>query len=429
MTYANTSSPGTLPEHAPLIIEIARPVLERAVRRLLRGSAEVALNAGLLRTESGTRLLIATDAAPEPPADYRRVILRHEDSPMSAVDTGPEAGVELLVDAQGALRSTHPSVVRIRVVGTGLHQATITEAASPAGSSRWSRIAGALGAAAHARLRETRFAVVGCGRTGSLVATTLARIGVSHLTLIDPDTVELHNLDAMDGTSYGDIGRPKVQAVADHLRLFACGVPEPISQAVTTGTSIAALREADFVCCCVDDATARLATSTLATLFLKPLLDIGVGIHAHNGQVEKAADVRLVLPGEHRCLACYGGIAQQDQMLPLIGGQTASTEWHEQRAGSLRSLNQVAAHLGIGIIEDLVTERVQHSQWLRLRYKDYLPTIEPLTADPDPECPVCALGVRGDAALPQLSAVLRAAVRRGVRMPTAAHELRKPRGV
>ena len=416
MTHAGDTSPRLLPAQGPLIIEIARPVLERAVQRLLRGAPEVDLTAGLLHTDAGTRLLIGTDAATQTRADARKVILRHEDRPTATVDTAPEAGVELLVDAQGALCSTHPGVMQIRVIGAGLHQTNVAEPTSPVDSSRWSRIAGALGADAHARLRETRFAVVGCGRTGSLVASTLARIGVSHLTLIDPDRVELHNLDAMDGTSYGDIGRPKVQAVAQHLRLFACRVPEPISQAVTTGTAIAALREADFICCCVDDATARLATCALATLFLKPLLDIGVGIHAHNGRVEKAADVRLVLPGEHRCLACYGGIAQQEQMLPLIGGKTAAIEWHEQRAGSLRSLNQVAAHLGIGMIEDLATERLQQSQWLRLRYQDSVPTIEPLTADPDPDCPVCALTATGDAVLPQLSTVMRVAIRRTARM-------------
>lgn len=417
MTHAGDTSPRLLPAQGPLIIEIARPVLERAVQQLLRGAPEVTLTAGLLHTDAGTRLLIGTDAATQATADAQKVTLRHEDRPTVAVDTHPEVGVELFVDGQGALHSTYPGVIQIRVIGAGLHQTNVAEPTSPTDSSRWSRIAGALGADAHARLRETRFAVVGCGRTGSLVASTLARIGVSHLTLIDPDRVELHNLDAMDGTSYGDIGRPKVQAVAEHLRLFACGVPEPLSVAVTTGRAIAALREADFICCCVDDATARLATGTLATLFLKPLLDIGVGVHTHSGRVEKAADVRMVLPGERRCLACFGGIAQQEQMLRLIGGEPAAIQWHAQRAGSLRSLNQIAAHLGIGMIQDLATERLTHSQWLRLRYQDSVPAIEALTANPDPECPVCSLAAAGDILLSQLSTVMQFAIRRSAFLP------------
>ena len=57
----------------------------------------------------------------------------------------------------------------------------------------------------------------GCGRTGSLAATTLTRMGGTSLALIGPDRVELHNLDT-DGVGPQDIGQPEVNALADSLR-------------------------------------------------------------------------------------------------------------------------------------------------------------------------------------------------------------------
>ncbi len=63
--------------------------------------------------------------------------------------------------------------------------------------TRWSRTIGALGGEdVWQRLIRLRVAVIGCGRSGSITALSLARLGLRHLTLIDPDMVELHNLNA-----------------------------------------------------------------------------------------------------------------------------------------------------------------------------------------------------------------------------------------
>ena len=58
--------------------------------------------------------------------------------------------------------------------------------------------------------------IIGCGATGSWLALMLAKAGVEKLTLVDFDAVEEHNI----GTSiygYTDLGRPKVEALKDHL--------------------------------------------------------------------------------------------------------------------------------------------------------------------------------------------------------------------
>lgn len=62
--------------------------------------------------------------------------------------------------------------------------------------------------------------LVGVGGIGSPTALALAKLGIPKLTLIDPDTVENHNLpNQMHGMAFD--GAPKVTAMSDMLSLFS----------------------------------------------------------------------------------------------------------------------------------------------------------------------------------------------------------------
>lgn len=63
------------------------------------------------------------------------------------------------------------------------------------------------------------------------------------------------------------------------------------------------------------------------------------------------------------CILCLGGLADWAQARSLFFPVSRRTEadWRRQRAGSLRSLNPIAAHLGLRLLEDLVAERVDGS--------------------------------------------------------------------
>jgi sulfur carrier protein ThiS adenylyltransferase len=67
------------------------------------------------------------------------------------------------------------------------------------------------------RLATRSAAILGCGGLGSNCAAMLVRSGVLDLTLVDFDVVEADNLNRQ--LFFGDqIGRPKVEALADTLR-------------------------------------------------------------------------------------------------------------------------------------------------------------------------------------------------------------------
>jgi shikimate 5-dehydrogenase len=59
--------------------------------------------------------------------------------------------------------------------------------------------------------------IVGCGGTGSAVAEQLLRLGVRNLKLVDPDELSCSNVTRVYGSRLLDVGRPKVDVLAEHL--------------------------------------------------------------------------------------------------------------------------------------------------------------------------------------------------------------------
>ena len=70
-------------------------------------------------------------------------------------------------------------------------------------------------------LRRARVAVIGIGGVGTWAAEALARSGIGSLALIDLDEVCITNVNRQLHAIDGQIGRPKVEAMADRLRLIS----------------------------------------------------------------------------------------------------------------------------------------------------------------------------------------------------------------
>ncbi|MFJ1610493.1 HesA/MoeB/ThiF family protein [Streptomyces sp. NPDC088253] len=71
---------------------------------------------------------------------------------------------------------------------------------------------------AQLRLRRARVLLVGVGGTGGYAAQSLVASGVGHLHCVDPDVVELSNLNRQPLFRESDLGRPKVTAALATLR-------------------------------------------------------------------------------------------------------------------------------------------------------------------------------------------------------------------
>lgn len=85
---------------------------------------------------------------------------------------------------------------------------------------RFSGLARLYGAGALETFRRARVAVIGTGGVGSWTAEALARSGVGHLALVDPDEICVTNSNRQLPALAGQFGRLKIAVLAERLRLI-----------------------------------------------------------------------------------------------------------------------------------------------------------------------------------------------------------------
>lgn len=81
----------------------------------------------------------------------------------------------------------------------------------------FSRSEALLGAEGLERLRNVRVIIFGVGGVGSWCAEALIRTGLTHLTIVDGDTVQPSNVNRQLPATRDTIGRPKVEVLKERL--------------------------------------------------------------------------------------------------------------------------------------------------------------------------------------------------------------------
>jgi molybdopterin/thiamine biosynthesis adenylyltransferase len=97
-------------------------------------------------------------------------------------------------------------------------------------------------------LQDLHVTMIGCGAVGSFTALALAKMGVGSMVLYDPDSVEVHNLSTQFFRDT-DLGRSKVEALADQLRAMTettvTAIPDAYTDQPLAGVVISALDSMD----------------------------------------------------------------------------------------------------------------------------------------------------------------------------------------
>ncbi|MHB1646592.1 MAG: ThiF family adenylyltransferase [bacterium] len=164
----------------------------------------------------------------------------------------------------------------------------------------------AFGAVVQQTLGDLSIGIVGCGGTGSAVAEQLIRLGVRHVTLVDPDELSESNLTRVYGSTVSDIGKPKVQVLKHHLMRIAPGLCcETVQSMVTLESAARCLIGSDVIFGCTDDNAGRLVLSRLATYLLTPVIDCGVLLSSDADGKLTGIDGRVtILSYGQACLIC-----------------------------------------------------------------------------------------------------------------------------
>lgn len=224
-------------------------------------------------------------------------------------------------------------IERIAVVGVPYTHHYATSHLQPhfgsAPLSLYDRQVRAFGAEGQAVLSQLRVAVVGAGGLGSQVALALTHLGVGEIVLIDPDRLEMSNLNRVVGAQYAqaELRMYKVDALARHLNRVRTPLESPITALPEDARSESALRAllgADSIIGAVDSAVVRQYLNLVAVCGLIPYLDAGVGVRAEGGKLHSGGgQVQTVVPGETACLTCVGHLVTQSVLEQLTPDQRA----------------------------------------------------------------------------------------------------------
>ncbi|HLK99857.1 MAG TPA: HesA/MoeB/ThiF family protein [Myxococcaceae bacterium] len=127
------------------------------------------------------------------------------------------------------------------------------------------------------RLGQARVLVVGAGGLGCPASLALAHAGVGHLTLVDPDQVDVTNLHRQLWHRTADVGRFKAQSAATGLlRAFPDLSLEAMFERVDATNAEALFRAHDVVIDATDGTATKFFLSDVAVLTGVPLVYGGV---------------------------------------------------------------------------------------------------------------------------------------------------------
>ena len=219
-----------------------------------------------------------------------------------------------------------------------------TNTLGTAARSRVARLATAFGDEAAARLSRATVAVIGAGGTGSPAIEVLARAGVGHIIVVDPDHLVASNLERVHGSEAADLPRdaessaqrdagtrdatsvrwasPGLAAASEHesrVAPFKAAVAARHVRQINPDIRVTALVgrlpqtdvlnivcTADMVIGATDQQHARVALSDLALRYCVPVIDTGVLLEGEDGHVTgQVIQLTRFLP-EDPCVYCRG---------------------------------------------------------------------------------------------------------------------------
>ncbi len=225
------------------------------------------------------------------------------------------------------------------------------------------------GSAAQEQLRAGRVMVVGCGGLGSPALYYLAAAGVGRLGLLDPDRVEVSNLQRQILHATSDIGRAKVDSASERLRALNPHVrlaAHPVRLAADNAAEL--LAPYDVVLDCTDTFASKYLLND-ACVALKKIF-VHAGISGFCGQL------LTVIPGKSPCLRCVFPAPPAATEAAAAAGPLGPVPGV---IGALQAFEAIKYLAGVGT---LLTDRL-------LTYDGLTGEFRPIHAHRNPACPAC----------------------------------------
>ena len=227
------------------------------------------------------------------------------------------------------------------------------------------------GVKCQSKLARLRVGIIGLGSVGGMVAEALVRMGMQALLLVDPDKVEIHNLDRLLHATQNDIGKHKALLSADRLRdcatarhfaVDACTLPAQHEMA------LGKILDCDLLFSAVDRPLPKDLLNRIAYTHYIPVISGGVFVdNKPDGTLGQTAwGVTLVGPGR-RCLRCDGQYTSSDVTMERDGSldDPAYIQSLEEQGQAQRNQNvfPFCANLASGMVLEMLRLVIARDWW------------------------------------------------------------------
>ncbi|GAB3758687.1 hypothetical protein GCM10028796_04730 [Ramlibacter monticola] len=264
--------------------------------------------------------------------------------------------VSLLLGMHHLIAREIGSRIPVRVMELGHDVQVAYDATEPELlEERFDRQVRAFGPDGQARLSTLVVAIVGLGGTGSHVLQQLAHLGIQQFILVDPDSVEVTNLNRVVGATLADVGEPKTRYAERLIQGLGGKEPTVLRGDVTAEDVVRRVIEADIIFNCTDTQSSRHVLNQAAYQYMVPVIDMGVSVTVDaNMHARFAGHVKMLSPGLP-CLWCCNHLDPEALRREMMTAEQRQADPYVQGAATVVqpaviSLNGVVASAAVTML-------------------------------------------------------------------------------